>query len=119
MSNLDALLALMASKGDNTPAILPEAAVMRLREAAAIQANPPRFAVGDLVTPRMGMNVRGHGEPHIVVEVNHEASPVFTGNCRGDSYGNRPQCRIMSIMQGEVACHWLEAYRLEPYTAAE
>jgi hypothetical protein len=59
-----------AEAADDAPAVKvdPGAAMMRLGEAAPryTRANP--FHAGDWVTPIKDSDVKGHGDPHLVIE---------------------------------------------------
>jgi hypothetical protein len=104
------------------PKILPEAAIMRLRELydAFIAENP--FKPGDLVTVRPGVNRTGDGDPHIVLEVrapfaeirNFECvEPGETGSC---AFGQKLNIRVLCITGDSAASYWMEHWMLELYT---
>jgi len=77
-------------------AILPEAAIERLKEAAALIAAPNTFKPGDIVTPREGFNIKGSGEPHIVTRVDPD------GFNRGQAeFGQSGSSAIANV---EVVC---------------
>lgn len=116
-------LELMAQRANGTqsPAILPEAAIMRLREAAALYAEQiegPRFRVGDLVTPRKDSREGGAGRPHVVVEVRSGAAPLWGKDCCG-RFGSRHDIRVLYLNGGgDVTPHWSESFEYELWTEA-
>lgn len=121
--DLDALAEMMGleAEAEAPPAPLPEAAVASLRETCDryVRGNP--FKVGDLVTARKGFNVKGGGDPHIVVELVGDAMappPRFVGDesAHGKSfYGARLDIRVAHISRGQMIMHWAESWQYEPY----
>lgn len=102
--------------------ILPEAAVMTLRETAARyieQLNGPRFSPGDLVTPVAAGSLKGAGEPHIVLEVRAGVEP-FWNPCQGSSHtsqGARLDTRVANFIRSdEVSPFWCESFEFERWT---
>lgn len=112
------LFAEAARESHSGPPILPEAAIMRLREFAEQYHQPNPFKVGDLVTPRPDADLKGAGIPHIVVEVRDHAEPLFIGDNGDASFGRKIEIRIAHIDSGRgiVFTHWAESHRFEPYT---
>lgn len=120
---LDELLGGMSSnRGQERDATnpVPEAQVATLSEAAERYAAGCPFKPGDLVTPRKGFNLKGAGDPCVVVEVpevpyrNFETSdPHDNGN---PNYGGRLDVRILCFATGDVVAYWGESWKLEPYT---
>jgi hypothetical protein len=97
------------------PGILPEAAIMRLREVAKLYCEPHKFKVGDLVTPRSDGIKKGSGQPHLVIAV-RENVPLFVDGDIGDStFGAAPEIRILRVMNGDVLPYWMERGDLVPY----
>lgn len=98
----------------------PEAQVMTLKEVAEDYfKGPGRFKVGDLVTPRPGTNIKGAGEPAIVVEVNPDAKPNFQRN-ESDSdgsprFGAKYDVRLLRFLNGTLLSYWEESWQLVPY----
>jgi hypothetical protein len=106
---------------DDAPAPLPEAAIADLRELCSRYTAGCPFRVGDLVTPRGGYNLRGPGDPHIVVEV--ADVPVRNLDNSADSsgwascaFGARLDIRVAHIQNGKMTMHWSESWMYEPYT---
>lgn len=86
-----------------------EGQIARLRDAAPRFARNNPFKVGDFVTPVGDCNLKGAGEPHLVVAV-MDTSGDF---CEGTSvepglpyYGVKPDLRVASIMQGCLLAFW-------------
>ena len=106
--------------GKDTPRILPQAAIMRMRETAdhyAEMLKGPRFKIGDIVTPRADANMKGDGDPHLVLET-RRAEPDFgvggEGSC---AFGCRYDMRVLSVPDNEnVVAHWVESYTFELWT---
>lgn len=120
MSLMEALARASRDMDDDSPAILPEAAIMRLKEAADryIAGNP--FKVGDIVTPRPGMNVAGAGKPHVVIAVRADPQPVWDGEPGSNAHGMCFDIRVASISgrPDRVMAHWCESWSFQPFTAA-
>ena len=111
---------LLRVREEAAPPIPPEAAVARLAEHAERYAEMlmgPRFEVGDLVTPVADCGDRDAGKPHHVVEVNPEATPIWTKDCCG-RFGGRPDMRVLYFAGDTVESHWVESFNYEPWTAA-
>ena len=109
--------------GEDTPRILPEATIMRMRELAVRYAEMikgPRFKIGDIVTPRADANTRGSGNPHLVLET-RRAEPDFGVGSEGScAFGCRHDMRVFSIPDNEnVVAHWVESYTFEIWTGAD
>ena len=100
---------------------LPEATVNDLRIAFA-NYGACNFKPGDLVTPRRGYNVKGAGEPHIVLEV--PEAPVFVtsvsepNDIGSHAFGHRCNMRVACRMGQKIAAFWVESYAFETYTGA-
>lgn len=104
-------------EADKRPKILPEAAIMRIKEFAASYAEQLKgtvFKIGDIVTPRSGSSLKGVNDPHIVIEVRFGTEPDFS---RGDvltvEHGLRLDMRVLSVQDDWVAAHWVESYVFE------
>ena len=106
------------AKAMKTPAtILPEAAVTRLREYARHYAQPCPFAVGDLVTPRADCDLKGHGDPHVVIEVDNCGARYFIKDAADSEFGAVFDIRILRICGDDnIRAYWLESWKFEPWT---
>lgn len=114
---LAALLASAMHDADEGPAILPEAAIHRLREAAPRFTAPVPFVVGDLVTPRSDSPIKGAGNPHLVIETRPGAEPFFGALSPGSpDFGMRLNVRVITISGGDVCAYWGDAADYEIYT---
>lgn len=95
------------------------AVVMDLREIAERYNAPCPFKAGDLVTPRSDSNLKGVGEPHIVIEVASEPIRFLPSNEVHDigsmHFGARLDIRTATKVDGTVVCHWGESFSFEPY----
>ena len=122
MSDIEGLMqALTGGKGKPKPSssILPEAMLARIKEAygwyeRAKRMNP--FNEGDIVMPREGVNVRGAGKPHIVVEVFDRK--LQTNDVEGGSSGALRfiDMRVMTMEGSEdVVCYPTESWQYEEY----
>lgn len=108
-----------------------EQKVERITAFARLYQTPAhaRFNVGDLVTPSAGSGAKGHGEPHVVVELRvrsdeEEAidTAKFPGTDRAPSvsnaYGRIADMRVLAIDDdGDVAPYWVESWQFEAWTA--
>lgn len=100
--------------------ILPEAAVMTLKEAQeryAEMRKSPRFAVGDFVTPIRSSMIIGHGAPHIVVDV-RVGDLILMGNTNAIALLSRHDICLEWIgSEGRVARGWFESCDFELWTS--
>ena len=85
------------------------------------------FALRDVVTPRANGTLRGHGEPHIVVEVRDCAEPVWVGAEQGEiGFGRRLDMRVVSAKVHPDAnngaltfvMYWVESTEFEKWQDA-
>jgi uncharacterized protein YodC (DUF2158 family) len=84
---------------------------------AAVKTTFP-FKVGDLVTPRKGVNIINEGEPHIVLEIDLAAEAVWgePSQLGHPAWGARPNIRVMGLSNdGSYICWWVEAFEFEPW----
>lgn len=82
-----------------------------------IRGNP--FKPGDLVTPRAGHNIRGHGKPMVVLEVFPPGSLTDASSSEREYSGNfvrRPNMRVLTIADGHFVPFLAESFAYEPYT---
>lgn len=102
-----------------------EAVISTLKELANAYGNC-QFKVGDLVTPREGLNLRDAGGLHVVVYVAgpDEARHHFTTTGKDVSthsleYGRYLDVRVLSFCHGGGEwCYipfWMESWQLQPY----
>lgn len=96
---------------------LPEAVLARLREAYERYAEACEFKPGDVVTIRKDAPLRGHGQPHIVVEIDQNA-PLGSGNPGDWPSAARTQVIILGLHGGHIAPHRAAHWMLERYSAA-
>lgn len=123
MSALLRMLAEMDGDSDKAPdhrATPPDALCITLREIAAAYAAPCPFKAGDIVTPRRNYNIKGAGEPHVVLEVITRPDPNFGAakspvETSSHAYGARRDVRIACENGGHIAAFWMESWTLEPY----
>lgn len=114
--NFAEMIASMDQDDDDAPAVpLPEAAVASLRETCDRYVAGCPFAVGDLVTPRKDFNMKGAGDPQIVVEV--AATPIrpFDGDHGSHAFGPRLDIRFATIARGDLIMFWCESWQYEAY----
>jgi hypothetical protein len=106
---------------EEPPALHPDAVIARLKEACASYVTGCKFSVGDLVTPRAGMNLRGEGEPHIVLEVFSTPVRILDANDPSDSCGNtfgsRLDIRTANMVGDTLVPHMGESWHFVRYTA--
>lgn len=74
------------------------------------------FRPGDLVTPVDNVNYKGHGDPHIVLEVRDCPEPLFyVGDANSSGFGHRLDIRV-ACMNGEtLVTYWMESWVLEKW----
>jgi len=98
---------------DDTPPPCDEAMVDVLRELGAAYAAPPP-KVGDLVTPRPGVNLRGVGQPHLVVEVFDP--PVHLDGPHATPWERRPiDLRVIGWLTGDYVASHMERWQVVPW----
>lgn len=114
---ISAMHRIQGGEGDS---ILPEAAVMRLKEMAEHVWAENRFVPGDLVTPREGMNLSTAGKPHIVLGINEEGYPSGRGisgeNGLADIHNVWAAC---ISTQGGIVTFTYAHWQLQPYQVDE
>lgn len=83
----------------SSPRPLPEAVIMDLTSIAERYSAPNPFKVGDIVTPRRGYNIRGSGEPHVVLET-ETSVPRFSvdqSETSSSSFGRKLDMRVACL----------------------
>jgi len=77
-----------------------------------------RFQVGQYITPKPNTGTKGAGLPHLVVEVNPNAEPVFLQDGNGSMRnGRRNEIRVATYVDDEtITMFWVEAVDYEPWT---
>lgn len=109
---------------EEKPPIDPEAAVMRLREAAARYREMyagPRFAVGDLVTPVRDGLYQGAGRPHIVVFIfENDIEHTFSGDVSTGSatFGVLFDMRVLTFSDDHIMPYWAQSADYEAWSPA-
>lgn len=104
------------AKPYNDLTIAGEAQVMRLKEFADRYAEPCPYKVGDIVTPRPDVCLRGAGNPHMVIEVRETPIRDFTGRPGTQDYGTRHDMRVAFFVDNEdIVTLWQESHMYEPY----
>lgn len=74
-----------------------------------------RFSAGDLVTPLRNSNMKGAGDPHVVLEVRSAEQPYFTDETSSTGFGRRLDMRVASFYGDTIARHWVESIDFEPF----
>lgn len=110
-------------KEKSAPMPMREAVEATLKEIAEGYGKCP-FTVGQLVTPKPGMNLRDEGAMHIVLYVDdnpHHHFNIGTGEAGTSStgYGRFLDIRVLCLAKGggEIAYvpFWMESWQLQPY----
>lgn len=98
------------------------AQVMDLQAIAAAYAIGCPFVFGNIITPRSNCNIRGHGRPHVVVEVLSEPmcdmiSADGPASTTSNAFGRRIDCRVICFNEtgDHMAPFWVESWQYEPY----
>lgn len=117
--------------------ILPEAAIMRLREHQEVYAawllGPALWKPGDIVTMRRDCPIGGHGDLFMVVDVEREAAvrpSSYTPDMRDPTQppprsrrtGLREDVRVAFVANDEdstVRAMWIEGWMLEPWSVEQ
>ena len=118
----NALARLMAGIDDDddesSSSILTEVKITTLKETYERYAEACTFKPGEFVTPRKGANMKGAGDPHIVLEV--LATPVVPlDDAGGTNFGQRHDILIAGYGYGDNSIvSWLvQSWKLERYVA--
>lgn len=98
------------------PALAAEMLVEHAQRYAEFMKGCP-FKAGELVTPRKDGDVRGAGDPHIVLEVRSTPEPHFTDDPSSNDSGKRMDMRVSSFVGSKIIPHWVESLQFEPYSA--
>lgn len=94
-------------------------------DLATLQAASDRFQrgltfePGQLVTPRADSGIRDVGRPHIVLDVEPEASTSKGGEVGTSGFGRRLDMRVACTCacdHGEIQAHWVESWMFDPWT---
>jgi hypothetical protein len=110
---MDLLMA--AEKDRRKTSISPEAAIERLKEAAArFNAGNP-YKVGDIVTPIKDSPIKGHGNPHLVLEVSAEGFPVTAQTAGSWVSATAFTLRVLTIDDGSIVPHIMPHWMVEPF----
>ncbi|WP_051949290.1 hypothetical protein [Methylosinus sp. PW1] len=109
---------LAGANKSTSPSILPEAAIARLREAGERYAVGNLFRIGDIVTPRKDSDVKGAGDPHVVIETkdSSKAEFAFVGAPGSNTFGQRLDLRVLHISNDRIVPHWVESWQFEWWT---
>ena len=121
MSGLEFLLRDAVKHGmqqrNEKPSILPEAAIARLQELLpAYRQGKPPFAVGDIVIPRKDASIRGHGSPHLVVDILEDAHAIYRfdeSHFGSNTFGACVNMRVIHVDDEKVVAHWVESADFE------
>lgn len=93
-----------------------DAQVMRLKEYAERYDEPCPYKVGDIVTPRSDVCLRGAGNPHVVLEVRKTPIHNFTDRPGTIDYGTRHDMRVAFFVDNDdIVTLWQESHMYEPY----
>lgn len=91
-----------------------DAAALALMENCAIYQKGNSFKVGDLITPRVGMNIRGTGKPCVVLKVFD--TPIADQPTSSNEVMGSFDILIGRYFRGNMMTYGGEAWRYEPYT---
>lgn len=96
--------------------IMPEAAIHRMTEwKERYLRGAAQFKVGDVVQPMRDSNIKGHGRPHMVIDVLEKPYFNFTGNADGCHFGQRIDMRVLVIIKDKAIPFWVESWQYEPW----
>lgn len=96
--------------------LMPEAAIHRMTEwKNRYVKGSPQFKVGDIVQPSRDSNIKGHGRPHMVIDVLEKPYFNFTGNADGCHFGQRIDMRVLVIIKDKAIPFWVESWQYEAW----
>ena len=101
----------MGPRGKRMP---DDVAALELKLIAERHINGCPFKPGDLVTPRVGYNIRFAGSPHVVIEVFDQRREPARPHERGD-LAPRHEMRVVCQVDGDFVPFFAESYAYEPY----
>lgn len=97
-----------------SPRILPEAAIERLKEAAVLYCAENPYKAGDIVTPRKGSPIKGRGIPHLVLEVS-EGFPIQSQTAGSWVTATAFTLKVVTIDEGAIVPHLVPHWMMEPF----
>ena len=115
--NLASLLEALGEQPDEPRStILPEAAIMRLRDAFDAYHAPNPHKPGDIVTARADCNLKRAGLPHIVMEVDDNIPINYTAEPGDFRFGEKLDTRI-AVLAGsdQIVFFWVHHWQFVPY----
>jgi hypothetical protein len=112
MMDLARMLAEHDRKQPDSPPTPPDVLAHTLLEIFARYAAGNPFKPGDLVTPRKNYNIRGAGQPHVVVEILDGAA---LAEREAGSIAHRADMRLVCEERGEIAPFLGESWCFERY----
>jgi hypothetical protein len=92
--------------------------IAALRERAQRMAAPNPFKLGDVVTVRADADVKGAGQPHVVVEVYDKPIVDTKSETGSNQYLRTFDMRVAHFQGDHMTVHAIEHAVLEPWTEA-
>lgn len=106
-----------SSEENRAPKQDPAILAFTLQEAAQRHAKGCPFKPGDLVTPRKGYNLKGAGEPHVVMEI--MAPEPQRGEAAEKAYmggiARIYDMRVLSCVREDLIAYYAESYCYEAW----
>ena len=93
-----------------------EECIVALKDKAERMSQPCPFKVGELVTARHDADVKGAGQPHIVVEVFPEPVTDPTAESGSNQFLRKYNMRVAHFYGNDMTVHAVDCSCFEPWT---
>lgn len=110
MTNIEQMLLIMNSGAEKN--IPNESKIHLLKDELEIYLSPFKFKVGDIITPRAISAIKGHGDPHIILEI-EDFGKVLNGDPSENMWGSAPNIRVAVWHNGAIGMYWVESFHFE------
>jgi hypothetical protein len=115
---LKAIIAAAKADEDDAPELTHAEQIETLRAAAPRFARANPFAVGDLVTPVQGSDLKSIGAPHLVIATRDGGFDPRAGEPGSNAFALVPDLRVLVMTSREaVVAFWVRSENFESYVA--
>lgn len=119
MSSAEQIIATLLSGGggshkqqkDYGVTLSEEVQIVRLEEYLDAYNKPPRFKVGEIITPKDDVCLRGAGNPHVVIDTRDRAEPNWRAAEGTLNHGTRCDIRVAFFADNDdIVAMWQESH---------
>jgi hypothetical protein len=123
MSGLDALISMMGADSGSSESKKPgkldlATRLAALRAKAVRTAAPNPFKLGDLVTARVHADVKGSGEPHVVIGLIEPPVVSDTAECGSNQFLREFNMKVAHFVGDNMTVHAVDYTDFEAWTTA-